>query len=76
MAKVRSITQRLEVRAAGRLSHCAHNKSHAISKGEWRFVVKATGPAAGEKGYCVSCAVEMIDKARADLDSLEAELTS
>jgi hypothetical protein len=65
----------LEVRPAGRLSHCSHKKSHEILKGEPRFVVKPTGPAAGEKGYCVVCAIEMIEKAQADLDGLKAELS-
>lgn len=67
--------QRLEVRPAGRLSHCSHKKSHDIRKGELRFVVKPTGPAAGEKGYCAACAMEMINRAQADLEGLKAELS-
>lgn len=75
MARVRSILQRLEVRPAGRLSHCSHKKSHEIHKGEARFVVKPHGPAAGEKGYCAACALEMIGKAADDLVQLKDELS-
>lgn len=75
MARVKSILQRLEVRPAGRLSRCSHEKSHEIRKGEARFVVKPPGPAAGEKGYCADCALEMIEKAGDDLVRLKAELS-
>lgn len=74
MARVKSVLQRLEVRPAGRLSHCARKKSHEIRKGEPRFVVKPPGPAAGEKGYCADCAIEMIEKAQGDLAGLKNEL--
>lgn len=47
---------RLEVRPAGRLCHCKHNKSHAITKGDPRLIVKESGPAAAERGYCEACA--------------------
>lgn len=66
---------RLEVRPAGRLSHCSHEKSHEIRKGELRFVVKVPGVATGEKGYCAACATEMIDKAQGDLARLRSELS-
>jgi hypothetical protein len=75
MARIKSVLQRLEVRPAGRLSHCSHKKSHEIRKGEPRFLVKARGPAAGEKGYCAVCAREMIEKAHDDLNQLEADLS-
>lgn len=74
MSRVKSVLLRLEVRPAGRLSRCSHKKSHAIRKGEPRFVVKAPGVATGEKGYCASCATEMIDKAQSDLAGLKTEL--
>jgi hypothetical protein len=76
MARIKSVLQRLEVRPAGRLSHCAHKKAHEIRKGEPRFVVKPPGPAAGEKGYCVACAIEMIQKAEGDLTRLKRQLMS
>jgi hypothetical protein len=71
---VRSILLRLQVKPAGKLSHCRHKKAHEIRKGELRFVVKAPGVATGEKGYCAACAAEMIEQARGDLVRLEEEL--
>jgi len=75
MPAVRTVLLRLEVRPAGRASKCARNKSHAIAKGQLRFVVTNPGPAQGGKGYCKSCAKLMIRHARAALDDLEADLT-
>ena len=74
MARVKSVLLRLEVRPAGKLSHCAHKKAHEIRKGEPRFVVKVPGVATGERGYCASCAADMIDKGQSDLAQLRAEL--
>jgi hypothetical protein len=75
VSRVKSVLLRLEVRPAGRLSHCSHEKSHEIRKGELRFVVKVPGVATGEKGYCAACATEMIDKAQGDLARLRSELS-
>jgi hypothetical protein len=75
VAKARSILLRVEVRPAGRLAHCARNKSHEIRKGEPRFVVREPGPAGGEKGYCAACASVMLDAAEAELKFLRADLT-
>ena len=74
MARPRSILHRVEVRPAGRLSHCARNRRHEIRKGEPRFVIRDPGPAGGEKGYCVECATEMLGAAEARLVELRAEL--
>lgn len=75
MARIKSVLQRLEVRPAGKLSHCGHKKSHEIRKGEPRFIVKPPGVATGERGYCSACAMEMIEKAQDDLQRLKAELS-
>ncbi|MFN8232235.1 MAG: hypothetical protein U0V56_01710 [Actinomycetota bacterium] len=75
MSAIRSVLLKLEVRPAGRASKCAHNKNHAIAKGQLRFVVKNPGPAQGEKGYCKRCAKVMINRARGGLDDLEAYLS-
>ncbi len=72
MARTRSILLRVEVRPAGRLAHCAHNKKHEIRKGEPRFVVRDPGPAGGEKGYCADCAAEMLEASEAQLRELRA----
>ena len=74
MARVRSLLHRVEVRPAGRLSHCARNGKHAIRKGEARFVIRDPGPAGGEKGYCRECAIEMLSAADVQLAELRAAL--
>jgi hypothetical protein len=74
MARVRSLLLRIDVRPAGKLSRCSHNKKHAIPKGELRFIVKDQGPAGGEKGYCVDCAAEMLDASEAQLEELRKSL--
>lgn len=76
MAKPRSILLRVEVRPAGRLAHCARNKQHDIRKGEPRFVVRAPGPAGGEKGYCAVCATTMLEAAEKELSALRAGLVA
>jgi hypothetical protein len=45
-----------------------------IAKGDPRLVVKESGPAAGEKGYCGVCGAEMIRKAEEHLEVLRAAL--
>ena len=74
MAKTRSVLLRIEVRPAGRLAHCARNRKHAITKGAARFVIRESGPAGGEKGYCLACGLQMLDAAQAQLDDLRAAL--
>jgi hypothetical protein len=74
MARPRSLLYRIEVRPAGRLSHCARNRKHEITKGEPRFVIRDPGPAGGEKGYCRDCAVEMLSAAEVQLAELRASL--
>ncbi len=68
--KTRSILLGLEVRPAGRSCNCKHNKTHRIQMGELRFVVKNAGAAAGENGYCRSCAEVMITEAQQSLEQL------
>lgn len=59
----KSLLLRTEVRPAGRLCQCKHNSKHSISKGEPRLVVKDSGPAARERGYCAECGAEMLQQA-------------
>ena len=73
MAKIRSLVVPVEIRPAGRLSKCSHNKKHAIPKGETRFVV--TNPSGmGEKGYCETCGHAMLDYAEDRIRELRREL--
>jgi hypothetical protein len=75
MAKIRSLVHSVEVRPAGRLSKCTHNKKHAIPKGETRFVVTNPG-GIGEKGYCAKCGNAMLDHAEDRIRELRRELES
>jgi len=70
----RSLLLRVEVRQAGKLCHCKHNKKHDIAKGHARLVVKEPGPGTPERGYCALCAAEMLDLAEASLSVLRADL--
>jgi hypothetical protein len=70
----KSLLLRAEVRPAGKLCYCKHNKKHAITKGEPRLAVKEAGPAAAERGYCAACAREMLDEADAKLAALRKAL--
>jgi len=74
MPATRSVLLKLDVRPAGRLSHCSRNKSHAIRKGEVKFIVKEPGPGTPEQGYCGGCAATMLEKAVADIASLQEKL--
>jgi hypothetical protein len=74
MPRIRSLLLRVEVRPAGRLAHCAHNRAHEVRKGEPRFVVRDPGPAGGERGYCAACAGEMLAASEAQLQELRASL--
>lgn len=70
----KSLLLRTEVRPAGRLCQCKHNSKHSIAKGEPRLVVKDSGPAARERGYCSECGAEMLDQAEKRLAALRANL--
>jgi hypothetical protein len=70
----KSLLLRVEVRPAGKLSHCKHNKKHDITKGQPRLAVKEPGPGTPERGYCEVCAREMIAQAEARLSELRAQL--
>jgi hypothetical protein len=74
MPRIRSLLLSIEVRPAGRLSRCAHNRAHTIPRGQLRFVVKNPGPASPERGYCRRCAIQMLKKAQGDLEELEDQL--
>ncbi len=70
----RSVLLRVEVRKAGKLCRCKHNRKHTIIKGQPRLVVKEPGPGTPEYGYCASCAAEMLDLADAKIAVLRADL--
>jgi hypothetical protein len=70
----KSVLLRLDLRPARKLCRCKHNRTHTITKGDLRLVVKEPGPATPEYGYCTACAEEMLAKAEAQLAELRASL--
>lgn len=70
----RSLLLRVDVREAGKLCRCKHNRKHTIVKGELRLVVKEPGPGTPEYGYCAACGQEMLAKAEERLAELRAAL--
>lgn len=72
----RSVLLRAEVRKAGKLCRCKHNKKHTITKGQPRLVVKEPGPGAPEYGYCATCAEEMLSLAEAKIAELRTNLAA
>lgn len=74
MAARKSVLLRLDIRPAGRLCRCKHDKRHEIAKGELRFTVKESGPAARESGYCATCAIKMLDEAAERIAKLRGQL--
>ena len=72
--RTRSVLLGLEIRPAGRACNCHGNKRHRILMGEPRLVVKNPGPAAGEDGYCGTCAQAMLQAAQDKLAGLHTAL--
>lgn len=70
----KSLLLRVDVREAGKLCRCKHNREHVITRGELRLVVKEPGPGTPEYGYCAACAREMLAKAEEHLAELRADL--
>jgi hypothetical protein len=71
--KHKSLTIFAEVVAAGRKRKCYHASTHAIKKGDRCLEVK-DGMAI--KGYCVPCAIAMIEAAGNKLDELKSALNA
>lgn len=76
MAVFKSILLRVEVRPAGRRCQCKHSKTHHITKGQPRLVIKEPGPGTPETGYCRDCATIMLDHAAELIDTLRHQLRS
>ena len=69
MSKVRDILSHVSVEHASRQRKCYHNKQHGIAAGEPCLVIK-NSQNLGSKGYCRECATEIINTARAKIDSV------
>ena len=74
MAAHKSVLMRLDIRPAGKLCHCKHDRAHMIARGEPRLIVKAPGPGSPELGYCSHCAEAMLEKATNQISELRAQL--
>jgi hypothetical protein len=71
MAKPKSLLIGTAVVEAGRLRKCYHNKKHQIQKGD-RCLEIREGLAI--KGYCLTCAKEMMTEAKRRIDELDADV--
>lgn len=73
--QIRNILLAVEIRPAGKLSKCSHDRRHVITKGEPRVVIK-NAAAVGEKGYCTTCATAIIALAKQRITELEHQLVA
>lgn len=66
MTAVRDIITHVEVEVAlgGRICH-RNRKKHSVLKGEKCLIIRDSS--GGKKNYCLSCAGEIIEKAKAKL---------
>jgi len=74
MARVRHVlgSMRIEVAQRKRICH-RDRKNHSIEKGAICLVIKETS-GEGQKNYCVTCGLEILDQAADDLASLRSSL--
>jgi hypothetical protein len=70
----RTVLLRLTLKTAERNRRCSRSMAHAVRPGEKIFLVREPGPAAGQKGYCSTCAAAMLDAAHDALDELHQAL--
>ncbi len=73
MSAVRDIITHVEVEVAlgGRICH-RNRKKHAVKKGEKCLIIRDTS--GSKKNYCLSCASEIIEKAKAKLLEMQQTL--
>lgn len=68
-----AILIKIEARKAGKLRYCRHNKSHEIRKG--MMVLEVSSAQFDKRGYCASCALKIIERAKQDLVTLESQFS-
>ena len=74
MAQVRRVFGAVRIEVAQRKRICHHDrKHHSIEKGTMCLVIKETS-GEGQKNYCVTCGLEILDQAVDDLASLRSSL--
>lgn len=73
MAKVRRVLGAVTIEVAQRRRICYHDrKHHSIERGEACLVIKE--PSNGQKNYCVTCGMEILDRAADDIAALRKGL--
>jgi hypothetical protein len=74
MAKVRHVLGTVRIEVAQRKRICYHDrKHHSIEKGATCLVIKESS-GEGQKNYCVTCGLEILDQAADDLAMLRSSL--
>lgn len=71
MARPKSILQRVEVDEARKAHNCQHNDAHRLQRGDKRLKVWRDRSA---EHYCVTCALAIIQRDIAKLQSLAQQL--
>lgn len=74
MAKVRRVLAAVSIEVAQRRRICYHDRTnHSIERGCLCLVIKE--PNSGQKNYCVTCGLEILDRAADDLAALRKGLS-
>lgn len=74
MAKIRRVLGGVTVEVAQRRRICYHDRQHhRITSGSVCLVIKE--PNNGHKNYCVTCGIEILDRAADDLAALRRQLS-
>lgn len=71
MPRPKTILQRIEVNIVQRAHNCQHNPNHRLEKGDKRLMVRDKR---SQEYYCVDCALEILERDCARLQSLAREL--
>lgn len=73
MAQLKDLLRHIQLVTAGRGRDCRHNKRHRISKGDLLVEVKEAA-FKSPRGYCRTCALEMLEEASLKLVSIKGRL--
>ena len=69
MGRLKSFLNGVLVDTAGRAHDCQHNRRHRLTKGDRRLKVTGT-----DEHFCVTCALQMIERDKQRLSTLEQQL--
>lgn len=74
MARVRRVLTLVSVEVAKRRRICYHDRKHHSIDGGARCLVIKEASGEGQKNYCQTCGLEILDQAADDLATLRKEL--